>query len=523
MTITNDAEIGVRPGDIVAGKYRVERVLGHGGMGVVVSAHHLRLDEKVALKLLHPDALTRPDAIARFVREARTAARIKSEHVARVTDVGELDSGAPYIVMEYLEGSDLADWLVRFGPMPIEQAAEFVLQACEAVAEAHALGIIHRDLKPANLFCARRAAGQPTIKVLDFGISKPGPLEAGWPGGVTTTTSVMGSPHYMSPEQMQSAKALDGQSDIWSLGVVLYELLTAHVPFEGGAATEIAIKVAMQPPPPIDAYRPDVPPGLQAVIQRCLEKERHARYRDVAEFAAALAEFAPPQARGSVERITRTLKAGGAQAQAPLDPAAPLAVRAEPPGSVSATLPLPRRHGRRPESPHTAAPAGQTAVALPVVMPPRRSSVRVAVATGLTLGAVGTVAIAVALHRRPSPPLAPRGEVTVASPPPQASATAADVLASTEESSPSAALRGPDAPVPSATAVTPLSSTAALPPRTKSRAVPAAGRSSGGAARSAASRPLPPSPTSASAPGPNCSPPYTIDSGGFRQYKPECL
>jgi serine/threonine-protein kinase len=521
MTITNDAEMGVRPGDVVAGKYRVERVLGQGGMGVVVSAHHLRLDEKVALKLLHPHALTRPDAVARFVREARTAVRIKSEHVARVMDVGELDSGAPYIVMEYLEGSDLADWLDRFGPMAIEQAAEFVLQACEAVAEAHALGIIHRDLKPANLFCAHRSDGHPSIKVLDFGISKPSPLEAGWPGGVTTTTSVMGSPHYMSPEQMQSAKALDGQSDIWSLGVVLYELLTAHVPFEGGAATEIAIKVAMQPPPPIGVYRADVPPGLEAVIRRCLEKDRHARYRDVAEFAAALAEFAPPHALRSVERITRTLKAAGAQAPAPFDPAAPLAL----PGSV--TSPLPRRplSSRPLVSPHGAALAGQTAVALPVVMPPRRPPVRLAVATGLTLGAVGAVAIAVGLHPRPSTPPAPRGEVTVVSSPPSASATAAATLASAEES-PSAALPEPDAPAPSATAPNPSSSAAALPPRTKWRAVPAVGRSSGGTARSAASRPVAPVAATASAapaPGPNCSPPYTIDSGGFRQYKPECL
>ncbi len=161
----------VREGDVLAGKFRIERVLGQGGMGVVVAATHIQLDERVALKFLLPEALINSDAVARFAREARAAVKIKSEHVARVSDVGTLESGSPYMVMEYLHGQDLADWVRDRGAMPISDAVEFVLQACEALAEAHALGIVHRDLKPANLFVTLRADGTPCVKVLDFGIS----------------------------------------------------------------------------------------------------------------------------------------------------------------------------------------------------------------------------------------------------------------------------------------------------------------------------------------------------------------
>ena len=186
-----------REGDVIAGKYRVERILGAGGMGVVVAAHHLVLDERVALKFLLPYASVNRDSVARFVREARAAAKIKNDHVARVSDVGELPNGSPYMVMEYLEGIDLAGWLARSGPLPIPEAVDFVLQACEALAEAHTLGIVHRDLKPANLFCIQRADGQFWIKVLDFGISKiMAPQSQG--NLLTRTIAVMGSPLYMS-------------------------------------------------------------------------------------------------------------------------------------------------------------------------------------------------------------------------------------------------------------------------------------------------------------------------------------
>src|SRR5580704_996551 len=213
--------VGVRVGEVLAGKYRVEGILGAGGMGVVVAAHHLQLDERVALKFLLPEALANAEAVARFDREARAAVKIKSEHVARVIDVGKLENGSPYMGMEYLDGSDLSAWLQKRGSPPIPQVVDFVLQACEAIAEAHSLGIVHRDLKPANLFCIRRPDGGLCIKVLDFGISKMSML-----GDLhmTGTTAVFGSPAYMSPEQMHASKDVDGRTDVWSLGVILYEL-----------------------------------------------------------------------------------------------------------------------------------------------------------------------------------------------------------------------------------------------------------------------------------------------------------
>jgi serine/threonine protein kinase len=296
---------GVREGDILADKYRVERVLGIGGMGVVVAAHHIQLDEKVALKFLLPEALGNSDAVARFAREARAAAKIKSEHVARVRDVGTLPNGAPYMVMEYLDGEDLASLLDERGPLPVEQAVEFVIQACEAVGEAHALGIVHRDLKPSNLFCVRRADGRPSIKVLDFGISKASGASAAetW---VTATRAKMGSPLYMSPEQMVSAKYVDGQTDIWAIGVILFELMAGRPPFRGDSIMEIANKIAHVPAPSLRSIRFDVPSGLEAIVFKCLEKDRLQRYPNVANLALELLPFAPRRMRASVERIFGT-------------------------------------------------------------------------------------------------------------------------------------------------------------------------------------------------------------------------
>ena len=257
-----DARIAVREGDVLVGKYRVERVLGSGGMGTVVAARHLRLDERVAIKLLHPEALSNREAVARFEREARAAAKIKSEHVARVSDVGTLDNGCPYMVMEYLEGEDLAQWVDQRGPIASEQAVEFILQTCEAMAEAHTLGIVHRDLKPANLFCIRRPDGQRWIKVLDFGISKLAD-----PGvDMTHANAVMGSPLYMSPEQMVSARSVDARTDIWSMGVILYELITGEGAFRGDNYPEVCMQVATKPPPKVRAKVPEAPPGLDDVI-----------------------------------------------------------------------------------------------------------------------------------------------------------------------------------------------------------------------------------------------------------------
>ena len=347
MTNPDDPQIGVQPGDVLAGKYRVERVLGRGGMGVVVAAHHLQLDEHVALKFLLPGALQNPEAVRRFVNEARAAVKIKSEHVARVIDVGQLESGSPYMVMEYLEGSDLAAWLRQRGVMPVEQAVDFVLQACEAIAEAHTLGIVHRDLKPANLFCIVRPDGQPSIKVLDFGIAKV--TAAGPPiPALTSTTAVLGTPMYMSPEQLRVSKSVDARTDIWSIGVILFELLTARPPFEAEGLTDLVLQIATAPALPLRSLRPHVPPGLEQVIATCLQKDRALRYASVADLAMALHGFGSAQARGSVERVLGTLRrAGLPEVQVPS------------PG-VPGGVPTPPSTGPSPGAPQTASAWGHT-------------------------------------------------------------------------------------------------------------------------------------------------------------------
>jgi serine/threonine-protein kinase len=319
----SNSAAGVREGDILAGKYRVERILGIGGMGVVVAAHHIHLDEKVALKFLLPEALHNSEAVARFAREARAAVKIKSEHVARVIDVSTLPNGAPYMVMEYLEGRDLDAWIKQSGALPVEQAVEFVLQACVAVADAHALGIVHRDLKPANLFCVLRSDGQLSVKVLDFGISKMTDSGGFAPASVTRTSALMGSPIYMSPEQMRSSKDVDALTDIWALGVILFELMAGRPAFMADTVTELAIKVATEATPAIRSFRFDVPSGLEEIIFKCLEKDRRQRYRNVAELALALLPFAPKRAKSSVERISGIIQAAGLSASALAVPQSP--------------------------------------------------------------------------------------------------------------------------------------------------------------------------------------------------------
>ena len=296
----------VQAGQILAGKYRVERVLGQGGMGVVVAATHLQLGQLFALKFLLPHMCEHGEAVARFAREARAAVQIQSEHVARVTDVGSLESGAPYMVMEYLQGSDLSEVLHARGPLPIAEAVGFMLQACEAIAEAHALGIVHRDLKPANMFLTRRRDGSPLVKVLDFGISKALQETLVSPS-VTSTAAIMGSPLYMSPEQVRSSKSVDARSDVWALGVILQELLTGAPSYEAETASALMAMIAADPPTPLRQRRPDAPQQLEAVILRCLEKDRERRVPNVAEFARAIAPFGTAEARGSVERIARVL------------------------------------------------------------------------------------------------------------------------------------------------------------------------------------------------------------------------
>ncbi|HET9957915.1 MAG TPA: serine/threonine-protein kinase [Polyangiaceae bacterium] len=300
----------VGPGQTLAGgKYRVERILGQGGMGVVVSALHVPLGQHVALKFLQPAMAANPGATQRFLREARAAAQIQSEHVARVMDVGTLDFGAPYMVMELLRGSDLARWLREKGPLTVEQAVSYVLQACEAIAEAHSLGIVHRDVKPANLFLTQRADGSPLVKVLDFGISKAAVCDTDeFQVSVTSTNAVMGSPRYMAPEQLKNAKDVDARADIWSLGIVLYELIAGVPPYPGETPWDLMSAIISDEIPALRTVRPDAPALVDRVISRCLEKDRERRFSNLAELVVALKDAAPPEARVSIDRTVRIIR-----------------------------------------------------------------------------------------------------------------------------------------------------------------------------------------------------------------------
>ncbi len=312
----------VFPGQILGGKYRIDRVLGAGGMGMVVAATHLHLDERVAIKFLLPEALQNAEAVARFGREARAAVKIRGEHVARVIDVGTFDNGAPYMVMEHLDGRDLAALLVERGPLAPADAVDAVLQACEALAEAHALGIVHRDLKPANLFLTRRPDGTATVKVLDFGISKVTNASAS-DNSMTKTSAIMGSPLYMSPEQMTASRNVDARTDIWAIGVVLYELLTGRPPFSADSLPEICGLILTAAPAAVRDHSPGIPDALQTAVLRCLEKDRARRFQSVRELAQALSPFGSRATSRSLERISRILGAESATHEAPASSAYP--------------------------------------------------------------------------------------------------------------------------------------------------------------------------------------------------------
>jgi serine/threonine-protein kinase len=273
-------------GDVIGGKYRIDRAIAEGAMGAVFAAFHLELREPVAIKFLLPESHGRKDLAARFLREAQATLRIKSEHVVRVMDMGTTPNGAPFLVMELLRGQDLFDLFKSKGPLPIADVAEYVVQACDAIAEAHRLGIVHRDLKPSNLFLTERADGAPLVKVLDFGISKApvaGPDEA-----ITMSADVLGSPLYMSPEQIRDPHDVDGRADIWALGVILFRLATGAYPFKGTTPSGVLASVIASPPPSLRSLRADVPEAFEAVVLRCLDKDVTGRFQRVEHLARAL-------------------------------------------------------------------------------------------------------------------------------------------------------------------------------------------------------------------------------------------
>ncbi|MBK6691315.1 MAG: protein kinase [Myxococcales bacterium] len=277
-------------GDVLDGKYVIERMLGKGGMGAVYVAYEEHLGRRVAIKVLLPEAAANAEAVTRFEREGRAAAALESDHVTRIFAVGRLASGSPYIVMELLDGHDLAEALTKGGPLSPSDVVAIMLDACDALAEAHARGIVHRDMKPANLFFSKRANGTQTIKVLDFGISKA--TGAGAPQQGLTGTAMMGTPYYMSPEQIREARDVDGRTDIWALGITMYELLVGTLPFSGNSLADLCVAILTTPHVPAAMRRADIPPELDAIINRCLCKDAAGRFANATELRAALQQLA---------------------------------------------------------------------------------------------------------------------------------------------------------------------------------------------------------------------------------------
>ena len=472
-------------GHIVDRKYRVDRLIGEGAMGYVVAAYHLDLHTTVAIKILAPSLLANTEAVERFAREARAAARVVNQHVARVLDVGKLDTGAPYMVMEFLKGHDLANMLATRGRLPIAEAIDYVLQACEAIAEAHTLGIIHRDLKPANLFCVRHPDGTSWIKVLDFGISKVTELGASTGDNtMTATTDVMGSPFYMSPEQMESTRGVDARTDIWAMGVILYEVLTGRVPFDGETIGEVCRDIASRRPKPVRDFRPEVSPALESVVFRCIEKDREKRYSDVAELALALGDFASPRGKLSVETIVR-MGRQGPQALAPR------VLNGE-------LMPVASTNAQVDVDPDTIGSLNST-------RPWRVRAAKTKAVVGVAIGAIlafGAIVVFAWMHEpKVQKPMAIESSMPSAHPPP--------IL--TREA-PSA----PILQVPASASVPPPSNS---PPRAEETSNPA---TSVPARPAVAKRPPPPS-VPAHPPRPNCDPNFILDAQGEKHFKSECF
>ncbi len=283
---------GLHEGALVAGKYRVGRPLGAGGMGLVLAAVHEALGTHVALKVIHRESLRDPSLPARFVQEGRAAATLKSEHVVRVHDLGTLDDGTPYLAMEQLEGVDLGALLDEKPRLAFAEAVEIVRQTCDALAEAHTLGIVHRDLKPQNLFLVQRPGKSVHVKVLDFGIAKFLSQEHLQLHIATHSTAIMGSPIYMAPEQMRAAKSADGRSDLWSLGVIFYQMLVGKVPFEAESLPELCAMVLTEKAPALDPVALGIPEGVRAIVAKLLQTDPAARYQTADEILEALAPYA---------------------------------------------------------------------------------------------------------------------------------------------------------------------------------------------------------------------------------------
>lgn len=481
----------IEPGRDLLGKYRVLGVIGRGGMGVVLRAVHVELDTRVAVKVLHASDATAPDVAGRFLREAQAASRLRSEFVARVTDYGRIDDGRPCMVMELLEGEDYQALLAR-GALPPADAVDAIVQAAAALAEAHAAGIVHRDVKPSNLFRTVRPDGSFCTKVLDFGISKVAdPLS---PQAITETGHVLGTPLYMSPEQVRSPREIDARTDVWSLGVVLYEMLAGAPPFQSDTMGQLFARILESEPPPLAARRPGVPSALAEIVHRCLEKDRDRRVASMRDLAELLAPFASHEGamaarragvlapRGDEPSLASPSGGGTSSAEASalaetLEAAATASEKsADTPAAPAATQPS----GATPpavRAPDTASGAGRTRLSIPLV------------AACIATVAVGVAVLGLRGEVPPSGPAAP-GAAPVSSIPPATTATAL-----TPTADPPAPAAATPTAVPAVTPTATLSGTA-------STAAPAASASSAPApAASATSSAGPRRPTTAAPAG----------------------
>jgi serine/threonine-protein kinase len=421
-----------QPGTLLAEKYRIERIIGVGGMGAVFEAHHVHLDQHVAIKMLLPELATDPDVVRRFLREGRAAVKIPSQHVARVQDVSTLPDGTPFMVMELLHGADLQAILDSRGPLPVPLAVDYILQTCEALAHAHAMGIVHRDLKPPNLFITGSST-MPVVKLLDFGISK---LPTTGDLSMTKTRAVMGSPLYMAPEQMRSARRVDGRADIWGLGTLLYTMLTGHPPFESDTMPELCAMIVQDPTPNLHERRAGVPPALVRAVERCLEKDPERRFASVAELARQLGPFASEQGRAMLPRID---------------------VAASPQTPPLAASSLETTGARRGTPPHLIARTGSAWGASSRSVP-RGRNLAWALGGALVLVTCAFGAFAIVRRGPPSPlasPSSPSSSPVLAAPAPSPGPAPSPVVSLTE---------------PSFVPVEPLAASAAVPPRRRSPA-----------------------------------------------------
>jgi len=315
---TGPREEEVPEGALLAGKYRAQRVLGAGAMGVVVQVATLEGTEILALKFLRPSVARDPSAAARFRREAEAAGRIESPHVVKISDVGELDTGSPYLVMEFLEGITLDAHIADGKRLPADQACDLALQIAEGLAAAHAMGVIHRDIKPANLFVTHGPNGDELVKIVDFGVSKildpQGPAAA----NLTRTQTSVGSPLYMSPEQMRSARNANFRTDQWSLGAVLYRMATGHLPFDAKSLPRLCAQVLEADFVPITTRCPELPAEFATAVERCFRLSPADRYPDIAGLAEALVPFATPAGRERAIRCRALLSGDASRITAPV-------------------------------------------------------------------------------------------------------------------------------------------------------------------------------------------------------------